>query len=1389
MELQRKLAILADAAKYDASCASSGSDKRDSSRGRGIGSTEGMGICHSFAPDGRCISLLKVLLTNFCIYDCLYCVNRVSSNVPRARFTVEEVVRLTLDFYRRNYIEGLFLSSGIVRSPDHTMEQLVEVARQLRVTHDFRGYIHLKTIPDASEALLAQAGRYADRLSINVELPTEQGLQQLAPEKDGRAIRTSMARLRSHIDEAKDAAREQARPVALVRRAAPAGAEAHAGIGNRAAGGRGDGPGDGPGVVLDEAARAGRPGWTDGANGYGPARGAAPAPAGDCGLAPDAAAFATRPANGLAAVAAASHATGRAAGVSTEVTAGVRGAVSVGTSPVPEGSTPPTTAPAASAAPLPGAARTRATAGGRPSRAARARPPRFAPGGQSTQMIVGADGADDRTILLTSARLYGSYQLRRVYYSAFSPIPDASKGLPLRAPPLLREHRLYQADWLMRFYGFSADEIVPGSAAPAAPAAAGTAGQPSPLPVGMLDLDIDPKLAWALAHRDRFPVDLNRAPREMLLRVPGLGVKTVDTLLQARRARRLRCADLQRLRVSLRKVLPFVELADHHPRRALDAADLAASLRPPPVQGDLFAAPPGEGPAGDPPAGLISLGTGAAGAGASGHDMTGDGPGRDTPPPGSSSSSTVLADEWQDELAVPLPHAGLCTATDLSAVERPGASTGVSHPAELVRDGAAEAGRTAGDAGGLRTSLRIPPRGAAVASRRRGARHGSPGRPGGPGERQARHAVRRLSAMADSMDLFSPDGAPGLRSRAAASPAGHPHASPGADWVTARLCHPTDLDGFRAEARRLLSAGIAPQLVHWQVDDEAGASRGLALWPAGDPATEVRPAQVPRQEVAPAAVQPADIPPADVPPADLPPADEPPADVPPADVPPAALHPGAATRPLPSAPADDTALHGPVERAAPPAARVPAAFLTLCQRVALHRDPARWALLYRLLWRLQHEPGLRHDLADPDWLLARQMARDVQRDLHKMKAFVRFRELHGAAQGGESLFVAWFEPVHRIVDAVAPFFARRFANMHWAILTPERSIRWDGQRLQAGPGARKDDVPADDAVEGLWLTYYEHIFNPARLNLRTMAREMPRRYWANLPEARLIGPLAAGAARRSDTMVRQAPTEPRRGMRPLRSAPARPASAHAPAGDLAPDRPSLAHPASGRRGATHAVAAEAARADAVAAHGAPPDTAAAASRPALDALRPQAARCRDCPLWEPATQTVFGEGDPQARLMLVGEQPGDQEDVRGRPFVGPAGKLLDRALAELGLDRDAFYVTNAVKHFKYELRGTRRIHKSPAQREIAACLHWLESEIDAIAPQAIVALGATAARALLGRPVSVTAERGRWLTRADGRPVLVTLHPSALLRLPHEERDATYALWVEDLRQLAEAGA
>ncbi|MEO7726959.1 MAG: putative DNA modification/repair radical SAM protein [Burkholderiales bacterium] len=407
MELLRKLEILADAAKYDASCSSSGTSKRNSRDGKGLGSTEGMGICHSYAPDGRCISLLKILLTNFCIYDCLYCVNRSSSNTQRARFSVEEVVQLTIDFYKRNYIEGLFLSSGIISDPDYTMEQVIEVARVLREERDFRGYIHLKTIPDASDELIARAGRYADRLSINIELSSTASLEQLAPEKSAGGIRKSMARLRSHIDEAKGDSKAQQR----------------------------------------------------------------------------------------------------------------------------------------------------------------ARP--FAPAGQSTQMIVGADDSPDRSIIATSANLYGSYRLKRVYYSAFSPIPDAAKNLPLKAPPLMREHRLYQADWLMRFYGFMPEEIPTGD-------------------TGMLALDIDPKLAWALANRDKFPVDVNRAGKEMLLRVPGLGVKAVKRILSSRRVRKLHVDDLARLRVPLKHVLPFVTVPGHKGSGMLDSMALERKLKPTAEQLQLF---------------------------------------------------------------------------------------------------------------------------------------------------------------------------------------------------------------------------------------------------------------------------------------------------------------------------------------------------------------------------------------------------------------------------------------------------------------------------------------------------------------------------------------------------------------------------------------------------------------------------------------------------------------------------------------------------------------------------------------------------------------------------------------------------------------------------------
>ena len=413
LDTREKLAILADAAKYDASCASSGTTKRDSRDGKGLGSSEGMGICHAYAPDGRCISLLKILLTNSCIFDCHYCINRKSSNVRRARFTAQEVVNLTLAFYKRNYIEGLFLSSGIIRSSNYTMEQLVEVARSLREDHDFRGYIHLKTIPDADPELVRQAGLYADRMSINVELPTEPGLKRLAPEKSAARIEGAMGDVKGAIEETKDA-----------------------------------------GKRFKSA-------------------------------------------------------------------------------------------------------------------------PRFAPAGQSTQMIVGADAASDGDIVRKASTLYDRFALRRVYYSAFSPIPDASAVLPLQRPPLMREHRLYQSDWLMRFYGFKPAEVVQAADAN-----------------GMLPLDIDPKLAWALKFREHFPVDVNRAPREQLLRVPGLGTKAVDRILKSRRFRRFTLDDVARLTVSVAKVRPFIVTADWRPTLLTDRADLPTLLKPKPKQKqlELFAA-------------------------------------------------------------------------------------------------------------------------------------------------------------------------------------------------------------------------------------------------------------------------------------------------------------------------------------------------------------------------------------------------------------------------------------------------------------------------------------------------------------------------------------------------------------------------------------------------------------------------------------------------------------------------------------------------------------------------------------------------------------------------------------------------------------------------------
>lgn len=396
--LEKKLSILADAAKYDASCSSSGSKKTRA--GKGLGSTEGNGICHSYTPDGRCISLLKILLTNSCIFDCKYCVNRASNDTQRARFTPEEVVRLTLGFYQRNYIEGLFLSSGIIKDSDYTMEQLVRVAKILREEHHFKGYIHLKTIPGASDELVQLAGFYADRLSVNIELPTPADLEKLAPEKNRPQLEKNMAQI--HVKAA-------------------------------------------------------------------------------------------------------------------EIKADKKKLIST---------------------------------------------PFYAPAGQSTQMIIGATPTADQEILKTSSTLYNKYQLRRVYYSAFSPIPHADKRLPLQSPPLVREHRLYQADWMLRFYGYDVKDITPDEAPD-------------------LPLHVDPKTAWALRNQWYFPIDVNTAAKEQLLRIPGIGVQSVKRILQIRRYHRIRFEDLVRLKIAVSRAKYFVTTADHNSDvRQLDNTHLLAQFQP-----------------------------------------------------------------------------------------------------------------------------------------------------------------------------------------------------------------------------------------------------------------------------------------------------------------------------------------------------------------------------------------------------------------------------------------------------------------------------------------------------------------------------------------------------------------------------------------------------------------------------------------------------------------------------------------------------------------------------------------------------------------------------------------------------------------------------------------
>ena len=396
-----------------------------------------------------------------------------------------------------------------------------------------------------------------------------------------------------------------------------------------------------------------------------------------------------------------------------------------------------------------------------------------------------------------------------------------------------------------------------------------------------------------------------------------------------------------------------------------------------------------------------------------------------------------------------------------------------------------------------------------------------------------------------------------------------------------------------------------------------------------------------------------------------------------------------------------------------PMFNVPKAFIEVAGRVICHRDPERFALLYTALTTLRTRPKLLDDAADPLVRRLYDLDKAVRRDVHKMRAFVRFRDVPDPE--GER-FAAWFEPEHHIVRRNAGFFARRFANMRWSILTPDECVHWDGE-LSFTPGATRADAPDGDALEETWRTYFASIFNPARLKVQAMTAEMPKKYWRNLPEASLVPGLIAGASERTRMMI--------------------------DAGDKA--------------GMTNAAVQAGAGAWVRTGDCSPAD--------ALAALRDDAAQCKRCPLFGPATQTVFGEGPPDARLVFVGEQPGDSEDLAGRPFIGPAGQVFDRALAAAGIDRARAYVTNAVKHFKFEQRGKRRIHSKPDISEIDACRWWVDHERAAIRPAVTVALGASAARSLTGKTVTISKERGRPLTLADGSEAWITVHPSFLLRI------------------------
>ena len=483
----------------------------------------------------------------------------------------------------------------------------------------------------------------------------------------------------------------------------------------------------------------------------------------------------------------------------------------------------------------------------------------------------------------------------------------------------------------------------------------------------------------------------------------------------------------------------------------------------------------------------------------------------------------------------------------------------------------------------------------------------------------------------------------------------------------------SDANEWRGHARTLLADGIAPENVDWLGPDDLGLFASATDDTASSPASPKSPSSLRKQG-------------------------------------------SSSSSEAPSTPTNH---------------RVPRDFIDTLPWTLSHSDPHRFALTYRVLWRIAHgETRLLDRITDPDVFRLRDMQSAVRRDHHKMKAFVRFREID--AGDGATAFIAWFEPTHYIVDLASSFFAKRFASMRWSILTPYRSVHWDGDALHFTAGASKSDAPDDDRLESLWRTYYANIFNPARLKTDAMQREMPVKYWKNLPEAQLIAPLVRSASRRMESMVDAEPTQPRKRF---------------------PAPTPLAVP--------------------VAAND-------------LDALRIAARQCRACPLWEPATQTVFGEGPEDADTVLIGEQPGDQEDLAGRPFIGPAGQVLDRALGELGLPRDAMYLTNAVKHFKFEPRGRMRLHKRASVAEQNACRQWLDAEIRRVKPKRIVCLGATAANAVFGRDFALLRVRGMWIDLDDHTRAFATVHPSYLLRLPANEQDAGYREFVRDLALLRE---